>query len=179
MKTFLYNSSVYSHHLLLISSASVKSIPFLSFTVPIFTWKCFLGISNFLEEISSLSHSVIFLLFLCIVHLRRLSYLFLLFFGILHSDGYLSFSHFSFGFIFSAICKASSDNHLPFCISFSWGWFWSPPHVCSYESPCILLQALCLSDLIPWICHFYYIIMKIMVSPTLFNLSLNFAIRSS
>ena len=36
MKTFLYNSSVYSCHLLLISSASVKSIPFLSFTVPIF-----------------------------------------------------------------------------------------------------------------------------------------------
>ena len=31
MKLFLYNSSVYSCHLFLISSASVRSIPFLSF----------------------------------------------------------------------------------------------------------------------------------------------------
>ena len=36
--SFLYSSSVYSCHLFLISSASVMSIPFLSFTVPIFTW---------------------------------------------------------------------------------------------------------------------------------------------
>ena len=35
---FLYSSSVYSCHLFLISSASVRSIPFLSFIVPIFTW---------------------------------------------------------------------------------------------------------------------------------------------
>ena len=32
--TFLYNSSVYSCHL--ISSASVRSIPFLSFILPVF-----------------------------------------------------------------------------------------------------------------------------------------------
>ena len=47
--------------------------------------KCCLGISNFLEEISSLSDSIVFLFF-CIVHLERLSYLSLLFFGTLHSD---------------------------------------------------------------------------------------------
>ena len=47
-----------------------------------------LGISNFPEEISSLSHSIVFL-FLCIDHLRRISYLSLLFFGTLHSDGYI------------------------------------------------------------------------------------------
>jgi len=35
-KSFLYSSSVYSCHLFLISSASVRSIPFLSFIVPIF-----------------------------------------------------------------------------------------------------------------------------------------------
>ena len=35
---FLYSSSVYSCHLFLISSASVRSIPFLSFIVPIFAW---------------------------------------------------------------------------------------------------------------------------------------------
>ena len=48
--------------------------------------KCSLGFSNFLEEIFSLSHSVVFLYFLCIDYWGRLSYLFLLFFGILHSD---------------------------------------------------------------------------------------------
>ena len=40
--SFWYGSSVYSRHLFLISSASVRSIPFLSFIVPIFasqgTW---------------------------------------------------------------------------------------------------------------------------------------------
>ena len=35
---FLYSSSVYSCHLFLISSASVKSIPFLSFIEPTFAW---------------------------------------------------------------------------------------------------------------------------------------------
>ena len=49
---------------------------------------CSLGISNFLEEISSLSHSIVFLI-ICIVHLGRLSYLSLLFYGTVHSDGYI------------------------------------------------------------------------------------------
>ena len=50
--------------------------------------KYFLGISNFLEEISSLSHSIIFLYFFALIT-ERLSYFFLLFFGTLHSDGYI------------------------------------------------------------------------------------------
>ena len=37
-RSFLYNSSVYSYHPFLISSASVRSIPFLSFIEPIFEW---------------------------------------------------------------------------------------------------------------------------------------------
>ena len=37
-RSFLYSSSVYSRHLFLISSASVRSIPFLSFIEPIFAW---------------------------------------------------------------------------------------------------------------------------------------------
>ena len=36
---FLYSSSVYSCHLFSISSASLRSIPFLSFIEPIFAWK--------------------------------------------------------------------------------------------------------------------------------------------
>ena len=37
-RAFLYSFSVCSCHLFLISSASVRSIPFLSFIVPIFAW---------------------------------------------------------------------------------------------------------------------------------------------
>ena len=37
-RSFLYNFYVYSCHLFLISSTSVRSIPFLSFIVPIFAW---------------------------------------------------------------------------------------------------------------------------------------------
>ena len=37
-RPFLYSSSVYSCHLFLISSASVRSMPFLSFIVLIFAW---------------------------------------------------------------------------------------------------------------------------------------------
>ena len=37
-RSFLYSSSVYSCHLLLISSASVRSLPFLFFIEPIFSW---------------------------------------------------------------------------------------------------------------------------------------------
>ena len=61
--------------------------------------KCSFGISNFLGEICSLSYSIVFfyffalfycfLLFLCIDHWGRLSYLSLLFFGTLHSNGYI------------------------------------------------------------------------------------------
>jgi len=64
-KSFGNRSSVYSS-CLLVSSASVMSIPFLSFIVPI-CMKCFLGISTFLEEISSLSHSIVFLYFFALI----------------------------------------------------------------------------------------------------------------
>ena len=37
-RSFLYSSSVYSCYLFLISSASVRSIPFLSFIEPVFAW---------------------------------------------------------------------------------------------------------------------------------------------
>ena len=53
--------------------------------------KCSLGISNFLEEISSLPFYC-FPLFLCIDHWGRLSYLSLLFFGTLHSNGNSAFT---------------------------------------------------------------------------------------
>ena len=49
IKIFLYNS-VYSCHISLISSASVRSLPFLSFIVPIFPWNVPLVSSIFLKR---------------------------------------------------------------------------------------------------------------------------------
>ena len=128
-------------------------MPFLSFIVPIFAWNVPLVSLIFLK--SSLVFPI--LLFLSIsLHclLRKAFYLSLLFFGTLHSDGYifpfllcLSFLFFSQPFI-----RPPQTTILPFWISFSWGWFWSPPLVQCYEPLSIVLQALCLSELISWIC---------------------------
>jgi len=67
--------------------------------------KCPLGISNFLEEISSLSHSIVFLYFL--ERSPRKAFLSLL--TILWNSAfkwvYLSFSPFLFASLFIAICK--------------------------------------------------------------------------
>ena len=97
-RSFLYSSSVYSCHLFLIYSAYIRFILLLFVIVPI-CMKCSLGISNFLEEISKLSHSII-PLFLCIDCWGRLSYLSLLFFGTLHLNRYIF--PFSFAFHFSS-----------------------------------------------------------------------------
>ena len=114
--------------------------------------KCSLGISNFLEEISSLSHSIVFLYFFALSTEE----------GFLISPCYslelciqmgISFL-LSFAFCFSSFlsyCKASSDNHFVFLHFFSWGWSWSLPPVQRHKPPSIVLQALCLSYLIPWI----------------------------
>ena len=81
------------------------------------------AIFNFLEEISSLSHSVVFLYFLALITEEDF-HLSLLFFGILHSKGciFLFLLCFLLLFFITGICKASSDNHFPFYISFSWRW---------------------------------------------------------
>ena len=65
-RSFLY-SSVYSCHLFLIPSASIRSIPLLSLYLAHLYMKCSPGISNFLEEISSLSHCVVFLYFFTLI----------------------------------------------------------------------------------------------------------------
>ena len=86
-RSFLYSSSVYSCHLYLVSSASVRSIPFLFFYCAHLCMKYSLGISNFIEVISSPSHSVVFLYFFALI--TEEGYLSLLFFGTLHSNGYI------------------------------------------------------------------------------------------
>ena len=49
-RSFLYSSSLYSCHLFLISSASVRYIPFLSFIQPIFAWNVHLVSLIFLKR---------------------------------------------------------------------------------------------------------------------------------
>ena len=49
-RSFLYSYSVYSYHLFLISSASVRSIHFLSFIEPIFAWNVALVSLIFLKR---------------------------------------------------------------------------------------------------------------------------------
>ena len=115
--------------------------------------KCSLGIYNFLQETSSLSYSIFPPQFHCIDHLRRLSYLSLLFFGILHSDGYIFFFLLCLSRLFFSQLFVSPPQTtvLPFCISFSWGWFWSPlPRQC-HKPASIHSSSGALSDLIPWI----------------------------
>ena len=82
---FLYSSSVYSCYLFLISSASVRPIPFLSFIEPIFAWNVPLVSLIFLRSLVFPFYC--FPLLLCTDHWGRLSYLSLLFFGTLHSNG--------------------------------------------------------------------------------------------
>ena len=87
-RSFLCSSSVYSCHLLnILCFCYVHTISVLYHAH--LCMKCSLSISNFLEEISGLSHSVVFLYFLHSDDWGRLSYLSLLFFGTLHLHAYI------------------------------------------------------------------------------------------
>ena len=114
-RSILYRSSVYSYHLLLISSASIRSISFLSFIEPTFAWNVPLVFLILLKR------SLVFpiLLFSSISLHWSWRNTFLSLFAILWNSlfkwVYLSFSplHFT-SFLFTATCKASSDNHFAF-----------------------------------------------------------------
>ena len=100
---------------LLISSASVRSIRFLSFNMPIFIW------SIPLVPLIFLKRSIVFpiLLFSSISLHWSLRKAFLSLFAILWNSAfkwvYLSFSPLPLAsLLFSAICKPSSGNHLAF-----------------------------------------------------------------
>ena len=114
LRSFLYSSFVYSYHLFLISSTSVRSIPFLFFIVPIFAWK-FPLVSLIFLEISSLSHSIIFLYFFALITRKTFLSLLVILWNSAFRWIYLSFPPLcSASLIFSSIYKASSDNHFAF-----------------------------------------------------------------
>ena len=111
LRSFLY-SSVYSCHLFLISSASVRSIPFIFFIVPIFAW------SVPLVSLIFLKRSLVFpiLMFFYISSHCSLRKAFLSLLASLWNLRFiwvcLSFSPLPFtALLFPAICKAFSENH--------------------------------------------------------------------
>ena len=67
--------------------------------------------------------------------------------------GYIFLFIFCFSLLFFSqlFVRPPQTTILPSCISFPWGWFWSPPPVQCNKPPSIVLQALCLPALIPWI----------------------------
>ena len=114
MKIFLYSFSVYSCHLSLISSDYVRSISFLSFIAHL-CMKFPLDISNFLEEIASLSHSIVFLYLFALITEEGFLISPCCFLELCIQMGISSFFSFAFSFSsFLAICKASSDNNFAF-----------------------------------------------------------------
>ena len=110
LRSYLYSSSVYSCHLFLISSASIRSLLFLFFIMPIFAWNILLVSLIFLKR------SIVFPVLL----FSSVSFIFfnlsLLFFGTLHSDGdifpFLLCLHFS-----SFVSYLWGLLRQPFCLS--------------------------------------------------------------
>ena len=113
-RSFLYSSSVYSCYLL-ISSASVMSLPLLSCIQPIFAWNVPLVSLIFLKR--SLVFPILLFSSISLHWLLKKAFLSLL--AILWNSAfrclYLSFSPLPFtSLLFTAICKASSDKCFAF-----------------------------------------------------------------
>ena len=152
MKIFLYSSSVYSCYLFLTSSVSVRSMPFLSFIVPIVAWNVPLVSPIFLKRSLSLSHSTVVLYF----------------FALITEEGFLIspcsslelyiqmgisflFSLCLASLLFSAIWKASSDNNFAF-LHFFFLVMVLITSSCTMSRISVHSSWGNLSDLVPWIC---------------------------
>ena len=109
--------------------------------MPILVWNVPL-ISSFLEEISSLSHSFVFLYFFALF-IQEDPHLSLLFSQTLYSLGYIFtfLPCLSFLFFPQLFVKSPQSVTLHSCISFSLGWFWSLPSVVFEIAP-----KYCISD---------------------------------
>ena len=150
-------------------------------------------VSDFLEEIFSLSldNSIVFLYFFAwfieegLLISPYYSLKFCIQSGIYIISFLLCFSSVFFPQLF---VQPPQTITLPSCISFSLWWFWSLPVVQCHKPLSIVLQTLCLPDLIPWIYSSPPLHNDkgfdlghtdgLVVFPTFFSLSLNFAIRS-
>ena len=136
-RSFLYSFSVYFCHLFLISSASVRSIAFLSFIEPIFEWNVSLVSLIFLKR-----YLVFPILLFCSISLHwllRKAFLSLLpiLWNSAFSWGYLPFSPFLFtSLLFTEVCKAYSGSHFAVLHFFSMGMVLIPVS-CTMSWSCI------------------------------------------
>ena len=183
--SFLYSSSVYTWHLFLISSASVRSIPFLSFILHIFERNVPLVSLIFLKR------SLVFpiLLFSSISLHWSLRKAFLALLAILWNCTFkweypfpLCFSLLFFSQLF---VRPSQTTILPFCISLPWAWSWSLPPIQYHKPPSKFFKHSMRSNPLTlslplYNCNEFKSYMNsLVVFPTFFNLSLNLPIRSS
>ena len=114
LKSFLYRSLVYSCHIFLISSASVRSIAFLSFIGPIFAWNVPLVSLIFLTR-PLVFPILLFSSFFALIAVKAFFSLLAFLWNSAFRWVYISFSPLPFTcLLFSAICKASSSNHFAF-----------------------------------------------------------------
>ena len=147
LRSFLYSSSV-SCHLFLTSSASIRSIPFLSFIVPIYAWKVPLVFLIILTR--SLVFPIVLFSYISLHWSLRKAFLSLL--AILwNSDSDLCFSPLRLiSPLFSGICEASSDNHFAFLHCFFLGMILITAS-CTMSQTSVHSSSGTLSDLIQWI----------------------------
>ena len=151
VRSFLYSSSVYSFHLFFISSASIRSLLFLSFIVLMFDWNVPLIFPIFLKR--SLAFPLLLLSSISLHCSLRKAFLSLLLFSeTLHLVVYTFpfLPCFLLLFFLQLFIKPPQITTLPSCFSFSLGWFSLLPSIHYYGSPSIVLQAPCLLDLISW-----------------------------
>ena len=144
----LCNSSVYSCHIL-ISSASVRSIPFLSFIVPNFTWIVPLVSQIFFKR--SLVFPIVLFSSISLNWSLRKAFLSIL--AMLCSSTfrwvYLSFSPLLLvSLLLTAICKTSSDSYFAFLHFFSMGMVLIPVS-CTMSRTSVHSSSGTLSDLGP------------------------------
>ena len=141
---------MYFCHLFLISSAPVRSIPFLSFIVPIFAWNIHLISLIFLKR--SLVFPILLFSSISLHCSPKKAFLSLL--AILWNSAfrcvYLSLSPFCLSHLFSAICKASSSNHFSLLNFFFLRIVLVTASYTELQTPLNSFSGT-LSDLIPWI----------------------------
>ena len=138
---------MYSCHLFLISSASVRSIPFLSFIKPIFAWSVPLVYLIFLKR--SLVFPILLFSSIFLHWSPRKTFLSLLaIFGTLHSDGYIFRFLLCFSFLFFSqlFARPPQTATLPFL-----HFFLLEMVLITVLRTSIHSSSGTLSDLIPWI----------------------------
>ena len=131
-KYFFYRP-MYACHLFLISSASVRSIQFLSFIEPIFAWNVPLVSLIFLKR--SLVFPILLFSSISLHWSPRKSFLSLLWKSAFKWV-YLPFSPLLLASVlFIVFVRCPHTAILLFCISFSWGWSWFLSPVQYHEPP--------------------------------------------